>query len=74
MAAIEAPLVKSRSSQVELIPWDPESPAHAERLYEQRIACGWDEDKIEAWKDLQRRGKMNLQWVVSQKSASREQL
>jgi len=49
---------------VTLIPWDPESPAHIERLFQQRIACRWNSEKVESWRDLQRTGKMTLQFVV----------
>ncbi|KAK2789080.1 hypothetical protein FQN53_002634 [Emmonsiellopsis sp. PD_33] len=50
--------------KVSLIAWDPESPAHTERMFQQRLACGWKEDCIEDWMVLQREGKMALQWVV----------
>lgn len=51
--------------KVDLIAWDPESPAHVERMVQHRIACGWKQDYIEGWRVLQREGKMGLQWVVS---------
>lgn len=47
-----------------LIPWDPESPEHIERLYQQRVACGWYEDLIESWRPRQRSGNIALQWIV----------
>lgn len=51
---------------VELVPWDPESQEHAERLIEQRIACGWHADKVEGpWRDAQRAGTKCIYWVVS---------
>jgi len=62
-------------TEINLIPWDPESPAHVERLYEQRIACGWNKDQIPAWKDLQREGKMAIQWILlSSLDAQRESM
>ncbi|KAH7321966.1 hypothetical protein BKA65DRAFT_541083 [Rhexocercosporidium sp. MPI-PUGE-AT-0058] len=51
-------------ASVLLIPWDPESPAHVERMYEQRVACGWKAELVESWRALQRSGKYTLQWVV----------
>ncbi|KAG4427124.1 hypothetical protein IFR05_017393, partial [Cadophora sp. M221] len=51
------------AATVLLIPWDPESPAHVERMYEQRVACGWKAEHVESWRALQRSGKYNLQWV-----------
>ncbi|KFY29155.1 hypothetical protein V493_02510 [Pseudogymnoascus sp. VKM F-4281 (FW-2241)] len=50
--------------QVALIPWDPESPEHSERLYQQRVACTWKMDKIETWRKYQREGKMSIHWIV----------
>jgi hypothetical protein len=52
-------------SQVLLIPWDPASPEHVQRLVQQRIACGWDYEAVEGWTAAQERGEFNLQWVVS---------
>lgn len=59
------PLKGPVKTKVDLIAWDPESPAHAERMVQHRIACGWKQDYIEGWKVLQKEGKMALQWVVS---------
>jgi hypothetical protein len=47
-----------------LIPWDPESLEHVQRLYQQRVACGWYEQDIESWRDRQRSGAIALQWIV----------
>ena len=59
------PLFKtSPQSKVELIPWDPDSPTHFERLRRQRKACGWKWDMVEKWSVLQRSGEIALQWVV----------
>ncbi len=61
------PLKKSPvQAKVSLIAWDPDSPAHIERMVQQRVACGWKFDYVEKWRVLQREGKMTLQWVVSQ--------
>lgn len=48
-----------------LIPWDPDSPEHVDRMVEQRIACGWKHDYVEKWRDQQRDGKIGLHWIVS---------
>lgn len=50
---------------VVLIPWDPDAPAHVERLRLQRVTCGWNVECVEAWRALQREGKMGLHWIVS---------
>lgn len=63
--AADVPLKRPARAKVDLIAWDPESPAHAERMVQHRIACGWKQDYIEGWRVLQREGKMGLHWVVS---------
>jgi hypothetical protein len=61
---IPNPLLKSSKPQALLIPWDPASSAHIQRLVQQRIACGWDHEAVEGWKALQESGHFNLQWIV----------
>jgi hypothetical protein len=63
-AAPPLPVTKQRV-KVQLVPWDPEDEDHVQRLYRQRVACGWKQDKIETWKTLQREGKIAMHWVVS---------
>lgn len=50
--------------KVELIPWDPTSEAHYERMYDQRIACGWRANEVPDWKDSQLKGGKAMYWVV----------
>jgi len=50
---------------IRLIPWDPESLAHVERLRQQRIACGWKENLVKKWRSLHREGKVGMHWIVS---------
>jgi hypothetical protein len=65
MTSIRAPpVVKSSYTQVDLVPWDPESPEHVERIVQKRIACGWKHEQVEMWKSWQRDGRLVLQWVV----------
>ncbi|MCJ1432777.1 hypothetical protein MMC27_002134 [Xylographa pallens] len=52
------------SAKVVLIPWDPDSTEHIERLYDQRVACGWNFDMIEKWRGMQREGKKAIYWIV----------
>ncbi|KAI0468471.1 hypothetical protein F4859DRAFT_205194 [Xylaria cf. heliscus] len=47
-----------------LIPWDPDSQEHVDRMKLQRIACGWKVDEVEGWRDPQRKGLIGLHWVV----------
>lgn len=56
--------VKSKP-QIKVIPWDPESPEHRDRLFQQRVACGWKSDKIDKWCKLQKDGSMSIHWIVS---------
>lgn len=51
--------------QIFLIPWDPESAEHRDRLYQQRVTCGWKQDRIDKWCKYQREGCMSIHWVVS---------
>ncbi|KAF7857218.1 hypothetical protein EAF04_009459 [Stromatinia cepivora] len=51
-------------SKVDLIPWDPDSPSHIERLFNQRVAYTWNSDYVESWRGKQRQGAIILQWIV----------
>jgi hypothetical protein len=51
-------------AEVILVAWDPESPEHVDRLYQQRVACGWEEEEVEGWRNLQQSGEKTVQWVV----------
>ncbi|KAM0811421.1 hypothetical protein AB5N19_11777 [Seiridium cardinale] len=55
---------KAQKASVVLIPWDPDSPEHVERMKQQRIACGWKLEAVDGWRQLQRDGKIGLHWVV----------
>ena len=50
--------------RIELIPWDPTSPAHLARMYAQRVACGWRSDEIDKWKAMSAEGNKVLYWIV----------
>ncbi|KAM0169733.1 hypothetical protein ACHAPC_005745 [Botrytis cinerea] len=61
------PIIPSPSpkfSKVDLIPWDPDSPSHVERLFNQRVACTWNSEYVESWREKQRQGAITLQWIV----------
>ncbi|ROT35091.1 hypothetical protein SODALDRAFT_77547 [Sodiomyces alkalinus F11] len=48
-----------------LMPWDPESDEHVERLIQQRIACGWNAERVASeWKDEQLAGQKSIFWIV----------
>ncbi|KAI3319706.1 hypothetical protein HD806DRAFT_508790 [Xylariaceae sp. AK1471] len=47
-----------------LIPWDPDSQEHVDRMELQRIACGWKVEKVDDWRSSQREGQTGLHWVV----------
>lgn len=58
-----------------LVPWDPESPDHINRLIEQRIDCGWDKDKPDGpWKKAQLEGRKCIYWIVRRNPAKNEYL
>ncbi|KAI3328184.1 hypothetical protein F4824DRAFT_429428 [Ustulina deusta] len=54
----------SNAVPVYLIPWDPDSQEHVDRMKLQRIACGWKVEQVDGWKDAQRKGHAGLHWVV----------
>ncbi|KZF20552.1 hypothetical protein L228DRAFT_269856 [Xylona heveae TC161] len=47
-----------------LVPWNPTDEAHFQRMYDQRVACGWRHDEVKTWKDKVLAGKKFLYWVV----------
>ncbi|OAA64032.1 Acyl-CoA N-acyltransferase [Cordyceps fumosorosea ARSEF 2679] len=49
---------------IALIPWDPASPGHADRMKIQRHACGWDADKVPYWQKKVAAGDKLLFWIV----------
>jgi hypothetical protein len=52
--------------KINMIPWDPDSPEHIERLIAQRVQCGWSADKVQhPWVQWQREGMRSLFWLVS---------
>ncbi|KAK8021609.1 hypothetical protein PG990_006747 [Apiospora arundinis] len=53
-----------RKPAIILVPWDPDSPDHVERMRVQRVACGWKQDGAESWRPLQREGKIGLHWII----------
>lgn len=55
---------------LELIPWDPNNETQSQRLYDQRVACGWACDMVDAWKDLVGNGDRIIYWIVSPCSTS----
>ncbi|KAI0601421.1 hypothetical protein F4775DRAFT_542116 [Biscogniauxia sp. FL1348] len=56
--------VKRSRVSIYLIPWDPDSADHVERMKQQRIACGWKIESVEGWRSLQRDGHVGLHWIV----------
>ncbi|KAI1752697.1 hypothetical protein F4782DRAFT_111955 [Xylaria castorea] len=52
------------SASTYLIPWDPDSQEHVDRMKLQRMACGWKVNDVEGWRDPQRKGQIGLHWVV----------
>lgn len=54
----------TRQDQLVLVPWDPNSPEHVNRIYEQRVQCGWDKHLVEGWKERQVSGQKSIFWIV----------
>ncbi|KAI9148211.1 hypothetical protein HJFPF1_12038 [Paramyrothecium foliicola] len=50
---------------VTLIPWDPESPEHIDRLVQQRLRCGWHYLRVhEQWRDAHLAGTKCIYWLA----------
>ncbi|TFB03399.1 hypothetical protein CCMA1212_004429 [Trichoderma ghanense] len=58
------PSHSQKYTSVDLIPWDPENSSHCARLFDQRVACTWDEELIEEWKGKVREGNKLLYWIT----------
>ncbi|KAJ4418977.1 hypothetical protein N0V82_005202 [Gnomoniopsis sp. IMI 355080] len=55
----------ARNARIDLVPWDYDSSEHVERMYLQRLACGWRSEEVrEKWTGLGRQGHKTLYWVV----------
>ncbi|KAF4497364.1 hypothetical protein FAGAP_6467 [Fusarium agapanthi] len=54
----------TRQDQLVLVPWDPNSPEHVNRIYAQRVQCGWDKQLVEGWKERQISGQKSIFWIT----------
>lgn len=52
------------TAEIALIPWDPASDVHADRMTAQRHACGWDADQVPYWRKKVAAGDKLLFWIV----------
>ncbi|KAI1481625.1 hypothetical protein K445DRAFT_313817 [Daldinia sp. EC12] len=50
--------------KVELLPWDHLSPDHVQRMYDQRVACGWRADEVQSWIESAKKGGKIFYWVL----------
>ncbi|PMD40343.1 hypothetical protein L207DRAFT_582553 [Hyaloscypha variabilis F] len=48
---------------IEVIPWDPKSASHVERLRQQRMVCGWGVENVDNWRDQQLAQQKLLLWL-----------
>jgi hypothetical protein len=59
------------TTEIDLIPWDADSPEHIERLLEQRDQCGWNASKVEpVWRPAQKAGSSCIYWIVRSQSSN----
>lgn len=47
-----------------LIPWDPHSTEHVDRMLEQRKQCGWHVEQVPEWSDAHIAGDKCIYWLV----------
>ncbi|KAH7117282.1 hypothetical protein B0J13DRAFT_571188 [Dactylonectria estremocensis] len=51
--------------KVNIIPWDPTSQPHIDRMVEQRRQCGWHEKRVPVeWRDAHLAGTKCVYWIV----------
>ncbi|KAF5644412.1 hypothetical protein F25303_6010 [Fusarium sp. NRRL 25303] len=50
--------------KITLVPWDPTNEAHFQRMYDQRVACGWRHEEVTEWKDKMLKGQKFLYWII----------
>ncbi|KAI8959006.1 hypothetical protein F5Y11DRAFT_334428 [Daldinia sp. FL1419] len=50
--------------KVELLPWDHSNPDHVERMYDQRVACGWRANEVQSWVEAAQKGGKIFYWVI----------
>ncbi|SPN99676.1 uncharacterized protein DNG_02527 [Cephalotrichum gorgonifer] len=55
---------EATAEKVRFVPFDGRSDAHAERLYHQRVACGWGEGDVDTWREHCEAGTKGLWWLV----------
>jgi hypothetical protein len=58
-------VVGKAAEKVILIPWDPKSERHVDRMFRQRIDCGWKADEVPEWAKKQLEGEKFLYWMVN---------
>lgn len=49
----------------QLIPWDHHNAEHVERMYQQRVACGWRAEEVPDWVEDAKKGGKLFYWIVS---------
>ncbi|KAF5020388.1 hypothetical protein F66182_7596 [Fusarium sp. NRRL 66182] len=54
----------TRQDQIVLVPWDPNSSEHVERLFEQRVQCGWHKWMVDEWREKQTLGVKSIFWIT----------
>lgn len=58
-------MVDEKYNKVGLIPWDPTNEDQFQRMYVQRLACGWREEEVAEWKNKWEKGTKFTYWIVS---------
>jgi len=51
-------------SHARLLPIDLGDAVECSVLYDQRVLCGWDQDKIPAWRESVRKGERTMFWIA----------
>ncbi|KAI1776959.1 hypothetical protein F4818DRAFT_412396 [Hypoxylon cercidicola] len=67
-------MTSKHASKIELLPWDHKSPEHIQRMYDQRVACGWRADEVTSWVEEAKKGGKIFYWVLLSDVLDREKL
>ncbi|KAI0171765.1 hypothetical protein GGR52DRAFT_547524 [Hypoxylon sp. FL1284] len=57
-------MASKHASKIELIPWDHTSPEHVQRMYDQRVACGWRVNEVPSWVESAKKGGKIFYWAL----------
>ena len=61
---MKSAMASKHAWKVNLIPWDYKSEEHVNRLYDQRVACGWRSEEVASYAKEGEKGGKVFYWIV----------